>query len=150
MGMAPTAIQNLAKGLDMFRTGSYRDGRGRKVMATDGTDATMKSIGFQPAEVARESRKVSIGYQQVALAKAMQSEITAAMAQGLFENDTDKVAAAQQQLRDWNERNPESRIIVSRPAVVSQLRNMRMTREDRFIKAAPKAMRSTVLAGVDS
>ena len=100
-----------------------------------------------PAEVARESRKVSIGMQQVQLAKVTQGEIVSAWAQGIFEQDQAKVAAAQKELRDWNNDNPESRIMVNRQAIVAQVRAMHLTREQRFIKAAPKGMRATVLAG---
>ena len=148
-GMLPTAIQNLAKMVDMLQTGMYRDAKGRKVMNTDTTDAVMKGIGFQPAEIARESRKVSIGMQQIQLAKATQAEVVSAWGQGIFEQDQGKVEKAQQKMRDWNDKNPESRISVSRPAIVAQVRAMHMTRQDRFIKAAPKSMRATILAGVE-
>jgi hypothetical protein len=147
-GMLPSAIQNLAKAFDMYQTGMYRDTRGRKVMDTDTTDAVMKGIGFQPAQIARESRKVSIGMQQIQLAKAVQAEVVSSWAQGIFEQDQSKVQKAQQQLRDWNEKNPESRITVSRAAIVAQVRAMNLTRQDRFVKAAPKGMRANILADV--
>ena len=146
-GMAPAAIQNLIRAIDMYQTGMYRDSKGRKVLATDNVDAAIKAIGFQPAQIAREQRKISVGMQQIALAKAVQSEIVSTWAQGIFEKDKDKVSEAQKKLREWNENNPESRIVVSRQAIVSQVRAMNMTREERFIKAAPKTMRPTVLAG---
>ncbi len=148
LGLAPVAIQNLGKAIEMHRTGMYKDAKGERVMDTGGLDAAMKGIGFQPAKIARESRQVGIEVQQRELARATQSEITRAWAQGIFEADPDRVADAQRQLRNWNRDNPESRITVDRPAIVGEVRNIAMSRVQRFIKASPKAMRPSVIAGL--
>ena len=52
VGLAPKAVSNLAKGVDMMSTGMYRDDKGYKVIETTPTEAAMKTLGFQSATVA--------------------------------------------------------------------------------------------------
>nr|WP_281915156.1 PLxRFG domain-containing protein [Caldimonas thermodepolymerans] len=141
----PLAIRNLAKGLEMFQTGEYRDTRGRKVREVDPLDAFIKGLGFQPAEVARESRKITMANQQVQLARAVEGEIAARWAQGIVEGDPEMVAEAREMLQRWNERNPDSRIGITRAQIARRAREMRMGRQERFLKATPKEMRGSVL-----
>lgn len=137
----PIAVRNAAKALEMYDMGIYRDTRGRTVMEVDALDALLKSIGLQPSNVARESRAVGMQYEKKALFQKVKSGITEQMALGYFENDQDKIAAAQEALRSWNQKNPEATIVLSAPAVWSRVRQMRMDRTERFLKAAPKELR---------
>lgn len=145
MAMAPTAIQNLAKAVDMLRTGMYRTASGKQVIATTPADAVMKGFGVQPRDVAAKQQSDSMSFQQIALAKAEKSEITSAWARGIFEQTPDKVTAAQKQLREWNANNPESRISVDRGSILSAVKQMRETQDQRLLKSAPKGMRGNIL-----
>lgn len=141
LAIVPTAIRNLAKGLEMLQTGEYRDTRGRKVMDVSAGDAITKMVGFQPADVARESRSMRENRQQVGLARVEESEIVSQWAAAVVEKKPEGVQAARQRLRDWNAKNPQSPIAISQSQIVRKVRDMRMTREQRFEKAAPKEMR---------
>jgi hypothetical protein len=141
---SPVAIKNLSKGLDMYQTGVYKDTKGRKVMDVDGFDALMKGIGFQPAEIAQESRKIQMATQNIHLAKTIESEIADKMAQSIVEQDAEKRVKAREALRDWNETNPEARIRIESSQIARRVKELKSTREERFLKRTPKEMRSQV------
>lgn len=140
--LLPVALQNAAKGLQMLSTGEFRDTKGRKVMETDEMDAAMKALGFQPAEVARESSKLGMERRRVQLTRNVESKIADLWAQGLRERDADMVQEARQELLEWNQSNPQSRIVITNAQVLRRLREMQSTRADRFERSAPKELRS--------
>lgn len=140
----PVAVRNVFKAYDMQQMGFYRDEKGRRVIDTDGADALAKVIGFQPATVAVETRKLETQRQDIDLAKTVESEIADKWAQGVFEKDSEKVTAAREQLRRWNARNPETPIRIGLPQIGRRVKEMRQTRAERFIKAAPKELRGQV------
>lgn len=140
----PTSIQNMLKAVDMARFDMYRDQKGRKVIATDGVDAFMKGIGFQPSNVAQASRKMQMVNQNISLVKVTESEISEKIAQGRFENDPAKVQDAYKELREWNQTNPEAPIKITPAQVVRRVKEMSLTRDDRLSKTAPKEIRASV------
>ncbi|MEY5099690.1 MAG: hypothetical protein RJA36_2409, partial [Pseudomonadota bacterium] len=141
---APVAMRNAAKAVEMNRTGEYRDKLGRKVADVDTADAAAKGLGFQPREIARESRDSRMAQSVVAQTRAAESEIVRLWAQGIVDGEPDKVTQAQEQLAAWNERNPDARIAINRVQIARMARDMRATREDRVIRAAPKELRGRV------
>ena len=80
----------------------------------------------------------------VAQTRAAESEIVRLWAQGIVDGEPDKVTKAQEQLAAWNERNPDARIAINRVQIARMARDMRATREDRVIRAAPKELRGRV------
>jgi hypothetical protein len=142
MQALPVAIQNALKGYDMAQLGMYRDMKGRKVMDTDAYDAFIKTVGFQPAKVAQESRRIQLATQDIALVKRVEGEIVEAWAQGLFEKDLKKSADAARKLMEWNKRNPEAFIRIQPSQIQRRIKEMTLTRQQRFVKAAPQEMRA--------
>jgi hypothetical protein len=142
---APTAIQNVAKGADMFNTGVYRDMLGRKVMDVNALDSTLKTIGFQPEKVAAESRLVQQNQQDISMERVIESSIVGQWAQGIYEKDPDRVAKARAQLVQWNADNPDLRIAIRPGQVADRVKQMALTREQRFVRAAPPEVRGGVL-----
>jgi hypothetical protein len=140
----PTAIRNIGKGLEIAQTGQYRDTAGKKIAEADPADATIKGLGFQPAHIARESRSIQMANQQIQLAKTIESEIAGKWAAGVVDGELDKVQAAMKQLREWNASNPETPIKITPQQVRQRVKEMRMSREERFLKSAPKEMRPGV------
>ncbi|MEY5100623.1 MAG: hypothetical protein RJA36_3342, partial [Pseudomonadota bacterium] len=140
----PVAARNAVKAAEMARTGQYRDELGRKVADVDGADAVAKGLGFQPREIARESRDSRMAQSVVAQTRAEESEIVRLWAQGIVDGEPDKVTQAQEQLAAWNQRNPDARIAINRVQIARMARDMRATREDRVIRAAPKELRGRV------
>jgi len=52
------------------------------------------------------------------------------------------VAKVCEKLADWNEKNPEARIVLAMPNVLRRVREMRKDRTERFIKSTPKELRA--------
>jgi hypothetical protein len=142
--LLPSAIQNMLKGLEMMQTGEYRDTKGRKVADTTAAEAGFKAIGFQPNRVARQSESIGILQQDINLHRLKEDAIADKWARGIADKDSEAVAAAKQDLKDWNEKNPDMRIIISPPQIQRRLREMRKGRDERFIKSAPKELRGQV------
>jgi hypothetical protein len=150
--MAPVAVQNVMKAVDMWRTGMYRDTKGRKVIDTTPTEAAIKGIGFQLTRVAEDSKLAGEKYQNLALHKKIKDDISEKWAQGRFElviasNDAQretaekKITDAKDDLAKWNDKNPEDRIKVDPLAIQRRVREMRVDRNERLIKHAPREMR---------
>ena len=139
--LLPVALQNAAKGVQMLTTGEARDTKGRKIMEADEMDAAMKIIGFQPAEIARESSKIGMERKRVQLTRNVEMKIADLWAQGLRERDADMVQEARQELLEWNQANPQSRIQITNAQVLKRLKDMQATRAERFQRAAPRELR---------
>lgn len=142
--VAPVAIQNVAKAIQMWDTGEYRNQKGAKVSDVDGVDAGMKFLGFQPAEVARESAKVNTTYRTIQLVKNVESDLSGRMAQARVDGDVEAEQAARQELIDWNRKNPQSPIRIRPADIARRARELRASRADRLIKSAPKELRPAV------
>jgi hypothetical protein len=140
----PVAAQNVVKAVDMLSMGMYRDTRGRKVIDTDTTDAVFKAIGFQPRDVAQVQEAAFEQTRQISVNKLRETEIADKWARGIFEKDADKVREAREELRQWNEDNPDSPIRVETSQLLRRVKQMRMSREDRVAATAPAEIRAAV------
>lgn len=148
LGMLPVAMQNVGKAASMFMNGEARDTRGRRVMETDELDAVMKLIGFQPADVARTQSRIGEQDRRVKLIRVVESSIADQWAQGLRERDADMVNEAREQLRDWNEANPDSRIAISSSQIKRRLKELQSDKVERFQRAAPRELRESVAEAI--
>jgi hypothetical protein len=153
--LGSAAIQNVIQAVDMWQTGMYRNSRGAKVIDTTPTEAVIKGIGFQPTSVAAKSKRDMEQNQDIALHKAIEARIASAWAQGRFElaiakngaqvaDAQEKIREARKQLADWNEKNPEAKIVITPQQIMSRVGQLRLTREQRTVKRAPREIRSGV------
>lgn len=142
--LAPRAVANVRQAVDMAATGMYRDARGRKVIDTDGYEALTKAIGFQPNDVARVQQATFAQQDRIAQVRLAQGEISDAWAQGIAERDPQKIIDAQQQLRDWNAKNPDSPIRIRPQDIQRKARTLMQSKEERIQKTAPAAIRASV------
>jgi hypothetical protein len=143
-GILPTAAANWAKAYEMGTTGMYKDQGGKRVMDVDGYDTLAKAIGFQPNNVARYQEATREVQKAVAQHQMRQSEIADKWALGVFNKDPDQVAEAKQEIKDWNENNPNEKMQVSLPGVLQRVRKMRESKADRIASSAPKSMRANI------
>lgn len=142
--VSPVAVRNVVKAVDMANTGMYRDDRGRKVLDVDAYDAFAKAIGFQPNDVAQVQEGTFAAQKMISLNKITESEIAGRWAIGVFENDQKKVAAAREEMLDWNRKNPESPIRINMGQVLKRVRAMRQSKEARIAATAPREIRASV------
>ncbi|MBB6559573.1 N12 class adenine-specific DNA methylase [Acidovorax soli] len=143
--VSPTAIRNAAKGVDMAATGMYRDAKGYKVLDTNTLEAALKSIGFQPASVATVQEANGRNQQAKNFYNLQAQQIRAKWAAGVFENDQAMVSEARQDIADWNRRNPEQPMLITVPSVMSRVREMRKSKDQRIVDSAPRVMRSSLI-----
>jgi DNA repair protein RadC len=142
--LAPLAIQNILKGVEMGESGFYLDSKGRRILPVDSIDAILKAVGFQPSAVAAETRIVGQNQQDIALQKIIESSIADNWAHGLTDPDPDLVRRSREQLAEWNSKNPELVIRLNQGQILRRVREIRSTREQRFIRSAPPEIRGSV------
>ena len=140
----PVAVKNAINGADMYATGTAKDTLGRKVMDVDTTDALVKAIGFNPAPIARESEKIGMIRRSEQLAKNVEGEIAAKWAQAVAEQDAEGIADARAKLRQWNEDNPQSRIVITPQQIRQRVAKLKRSREQRFITTVSPERRQQV------
>lgn len=128
----------------MHNTGMYRDAKGKKVIDTDGYDAIAKAIGFQPNDVARVQDTTRQVQNLIAQNKMRKSEIADQCAQGMFEQDKDKIQEAKDSLKRWNENNPTAPIRIEMPQILKRVKAMSMEKTERLAKTAPKEIRAAI------
>jgi hypothetical protein len=142
--MAPVAIKNALQGIEMADTGEYRDTKGRKVQDVDLIDSLVKGLGFQPQEIAAESRRIQAIQQDKGMMDAVKSAITERWASGIADKDQESVQKARESLKDWNEKNPDTIIVIRPSTILTKVRDMRLSKQERYIKSVPKSMRARV------
>jgi hypothetical protein len=142
--VAPKAFSNMAQGYDMAVMGMYRDQKGRKVIDTDGYDALVKAIGFQPNAVARVQDANVEAQKMIYVNTSREAEIADKWALGMFEKNPEKVQAAKDEIKAWNERNPDTPISIKPAQVLRRVREMNKSKADRIAGTAPKEIRAQV------
>lgn len=142
--LAPKAISDITKGIDMLNTGEAHDAKGRKVADVTPLDAAIKMIGFNPEHIAEGTHARSIMQQNSNLLKATQSNIKELWSQGAAQGDKDKIAAAKAEMERWNKANPDEQISVKISDIQRRVRAMKQSSNERFIKAAPKSLRDKI------
>ena len=144
LAIAPRAVANAWKGVEMAETGEYRDTRGRKVLETTGLEAASKFIGFQPASVAKVQQSSGKAIELLSNYRLVSAGIADRWAKGIYDQDPGEVLLAQKELTDWNAKNPDMPIRINRNALRSRVRNLSMDRRERLAKTTPRAVRSQI------
>lgn len=137
----PKALKDAFSGAEMAATGEYRDAKGRKVMDVDLVDAAIKSIGFQPQNIATEQRIIRQVQEKIDFAKRQETIIGEQWARGINEKDPQAAAKAREAVREWNETNPDTPIQVKLSNVQRRVKEMQSSKDERVIKSATKGMR---------
>jgi hypothetical protein len=143
--VAPRAAANAAKAAEMYSTGVYKDVKGRKVIDVDGYDALAKAAGFQPTIVSTEQERTRLTQQLIGNNKLAESQLAERWAKAVAEGDQKALADVREDLRAYNEKNPDTPIRINRSQIAKRVAQMRMTKEQRVMKAAPKEIRATVV-----
>lgn len=141
---APKAVQDVVKGAEMLRTGEARDLRGRKIVDVGVADAFWQSIGFNPSVKAEAGRRAFEVNEMIGYNKRKESEIVGRLARGVADRDQDAIQSAQQDLVEWNQRNPETPILINRRQVQQRIMQLQMERSGRIVKMAPPELRRRV------
>ena len=139
--VAPTAVRNAVKGVDMATSGIYKDTKGYKVIDTTLDESLAKAIGFQPRSVAQVQEANSFMQRSKSFYTQTSAEIKAQWADALFNKDEAALERVRARLESWNANNPDQPIVVKMPDVWKRVREMGKDRTTRIAETAPKALR---------
>ena len=148
MSILPGAVRNLVQAGEMAETGEYRDTRGRLVQKVDGSDVVAKAIGFQPRQIAEGNRRMREVQADIDIVKTKQEEANGKYARAIVDKDQEAMSEVREEIRDWNQKNPDLRIKFNMSAIQQRVKQARLTKEARFIKSAPQQMRQQVRSAV--
>ncbi|RQS39787.1 PLxRFG domain-containing protein [Burkholderia sp. Bp8990] len=146
LSFAPNFIKRPLQGTQMLATGKSTDLQGRKIADASTWDGIAKIAGGasphtnEQAEIRGEVR------QAVATVQDKQAQITNLWARGISENNIADVTRARAELADWNENNPESRIVITPQALMGQIKQMRLDANTRAILSAPKGLKADAVS----
>jgi hypothetical protein len=141
---APRAVQAVVKGAEQLATGKATDIRGKKITTVTPGEAVLQMAGLNPSGVAREQQRIGIVQQDIDLHRRMEDEIGEQWARGVVDKEPDQVRKAKQKLADWNADNPDLRIAINSRQIMQRTKALRTSREERFVKSAPKEIRGEV------
>ena len=144
MEVSPTAVRNVAKGVEMGVTGLYTNKDGYKILDTTLPEAIAKGIGFQPKSVADVQETNVFMARARSFYTQTSAEIRAQWARGIAEGDQSAIDAARERMLDWNRKNPEQPIRIRVPDLHKRAREMRKDRTQRLADTAPKALRESL------
>lgn len=148
--LAPKAIKDLMAASEMASKGYATDVKGRKVVDVTLADAVVKGTGFNPTVVATETRKTMPVQQDIALQKRTESSIVDQWARGVADKDDALVAKAKERMTDWNRDNPDTPVAIRATQIRDRVRQMKMDKDARLLKQAPREMRGRVAPGLDA
>jgi hypothetical protein len=142
--MAPSAVKNAQKGIEMWQEGAYLDAQKRMVTTVGKVEAGFKFIGFQSANVGdiQETQNQVRGIVQ--LHKLTEDGIADKWARGLVFNKPELVEEARQAQKDWNRKNPEAQIQIKPRQIKDRTKALRTSQTDRFLKQVPTEIRGNV------
>ncbi|MEJ0004390.1 MAG: hypothetical protein WDN30_14185 [Pararobbsia sp.] len=138
MAIAPNFIKRPMQGAAMLATGQSTDLQGHKIANTSTFDAVAKIVGGATAETNRQDEMREEVSQAVDTVKDKQAQILNMWARGLVQNDSDAVSKARDALIQWNANNPDTRIVITPQALITQVKSMRLDANTRALLAAPK------------
>lgn len=146
VAMAPNFIKRPMQGAAMLASGQSTDTQGRKIADASTFDAIAKMAGGATAHTNEQTEIRNEVRQAVATVQDKQSQIINMWARGIAQGDQDAVAKAQATLQQWNAKNPDSRIIVTPSALMSQVKSMREDANLRAIMSAPKGLKADAVS----
>ncbi|MBB6578938.1 hypothetical protein HNP33_003043 [Comamonas odontotermitis] len=140
--LAPTAVRNAIAGAEIMRKGYNTDARGRKVMDLPASAGAIKALGFNPTANAEKTRSTMPLMQDAALLRKRQNQITGSMTQAIIDQDDKALAAAVAQRDAWNDRYPDTPIVIKPTTIRSRIKNATLDKDMRVLKSVPKTMRA--------
>ncbi|MGE0383403.1 MAG: PLxRFG domain-containing protein [Gammaproteobacteria bacterium] len=141
----PKAVKDLFLAYEMATTGEYRDPRGRLVTEVTGADALVRAFGFNPTRAARQGRAMGEIFNDVELHRATEYAIAEKWGRGIVERDIRVIDAARRELREWNAKNPELKIVITPQQIQRRVRDARATKEQRVVRGTPPELRQRTL-----
>jgi hypothetical protein len=142
--IAPVAVQNVGRGVQMAYTGQYPDPRNRQGFKVTGGEAALKMIGLQPSSVANQAAKQRDIYADEDIQKQVEGDIVEAWANAIVDKNPKGVDRAIARVREWNSENPQLKIAINNAQLRERVREMLIPQNTRIIRNAPRELRGSV------
>lgn len=149
LSTAPKMVQDMYRAAEMAQTGEYRDLKGSKVADASVGDAIIKGVGFQPIAVADQQERTRMLQRDVDLVKYEQEQFNRRYADAVRDDDQEALAKVREDLQNWNSSNPELPIKLNLGAIRNRIKQAELSKEDRFVKSAPKQMRQRLRQAIE-
>lgn len=105
---SPRFVRDAAAGIEIARTGEYRNPKGQKIMELDGVDAALKGLGqFNPSNNAKPGRRRSNAYNMKNMVKDATDGFSLDLAEAIYADDYERIDEVYDAMDAWNERNAE-------------------------------------------
>lgn len=123
--------------------------KGRMKTDVNTTEAASTAIGFSPTKLANTNRANMPIQQDLALQRLTESNIVDLWAKGAATGDQEMLDRAKIKMENWNTKNPETPVRISRDQIMAKARMILTPTDARLLKGAPKEMRGRAAAGLD-
>ena len=144
LAVLPTPMRNAYQAAEMWSTGKYKDRGNKLVTEATKTEAIIKAVGFQPANVATVQRSIREAQGEADIVKSKQTEFMTRISNAIADGDQDGRTEAMADLKSWNENNPEYKVRLNPGAIQQAVKLRRMSKDVRFIKQIPKTIRGRI------
>ena len=142
--VAPVAIQNLGKGIQMAYTGQYPDARNRQGVKVTGGEAALKMFGLQPSSVANKAAQLRDIYEDIAIQRQIEGDIVESWANAIVDKNPKGIDRAIARVREWNSENPQLKIAINNAQLRERVREMLIPQNTRVIRNAPRELRGSI------
>ena len=143
--MMPKALKDVITGVDWAAKGYATDAAGRRTVDLTGTEAAAKVIGFNPGPVARKTRESMPIEQDTRLQRVKETEFVTRIAKSIVDGDKAAGDEARAEMREWNQRNPETRIVLTERQIRDRIKDLRATKDQRLLRQTPPEMRGRLV-----
>ena len=145
VNMMPKALKDVITGVDWAARGYATDAAGRRTVDLTGTEAAAKVIGFNPGPVARKTRESMPIEQDTRLQRVKEAEFVTRIARSIVDGDKAAGDEARAEMRAWNQRNPETRIVLTERQIRDRIKDLRATKDQRLLRQTPPEMRGRLV-----
>lgn len=138
----PSGVANIIKGARQIEFGKEISPFGRKIADVPATEAVAQMVGIYPATVARARDREFIVKQDELYLKTIEDRIADKWAAGVVDQDPEKVREAIRDLREFNQRNPGSKILITPRQIQMRVRNLRREGVDAVVRGVARERRA--------
>lgn len=142
----PSAVRNLAKGLEQADRGYATDAKGRKLVDVSGPEAFWQSLGFTSAGLNQAYEMDKIDRQTTAFYTQVRSGFTEQLTKALLAGDSAKAQETMDAVQAWNTHYPDMPISFNASTMRRHIVEAGLPLNERTMRLMPKQLRGTSIA----
>jgi hypothetical protein len=142
---APSAVRNVAKGLEQFDRGYAADAKGRKLVDVTGPEAFWQTLGFTSAGLNAAYEMDKFDRQTLAFYTQVRSGFTEQLTRALLAGDSVKAQETMDAVQAWNAQYPDMAIGFNAATMRRQIVMAGLPLNERTVRLLPKQLRGTAI-----